>query len=66
VLQLERALPEDLANATMLPLADVGDALRYGLARGYLSEESGRYHITWAWYRPITRLLRRRHLLFSR
>ena len=66
VLQLERAMPDDLERATMLSPARVEDALRHGLARGYLREAAGRYHITWAWYRPITRLLRRRHLLFSR
>ncbi len=66
VLQLDRALPEDLGRATMLPMPAIRDALRYSVARGYLKESDGRYYVTWAWYRPMTRLLRRRHLLPGR
>ncbi|MCC6747472.1 MAG: AAA family ATPase [Deltaproteobacteria bacterium] len=63
VLRLELALPADLVRATMLPDAQVASALRYGLARGYFEDLEGRYRVTWGWYRAVTRLLQRRHLL---
>jgi hypothetical protein len=63
VIQLEPALPEDVARATMLRMGQVGDTLRYGLARGYFEKSGNRYRITWGWFRTITRFLQRRHLL---
>lgn len=63
VLQLAPTLPEEIGRATMLSAADVADALRYGVARGYLRLEDGRYTTTWAWFRPIVLFLQRRHLL---
>lgn len=42
LLPFERALPEDLTNATMLAPADVADALRHGLAHGYRSRSGDR------------------------
>jgi hypothetical protein len=65
VVQLEPALPTDVALATQLAMSAVQDALRYGLARGYFFEDRGRYALTWGWYRPITRFLQRRHLLVA-
>lgn len=62
-IQLEAALPQDIAMASMLGAAQVENALRYGLVRGYFSETAGRYKVTWAWYRAMTHYLRRRHLL---
>jgi hypothetical protein len=63
VVQLEPALPADIARATQLGPMTVQDALRYGLARGYFVQRGDRYEVTWDWFRPITRFLRRRHLL---
>lgn len=63
IVQLEPASLDDVRRATMLSTRRVGDAVRYALARGYVHEEDGRYGVTWAWFRPITRFLQRRHLL---
>ncbi len=63
IVQLEPALPSDIARATQLGMSAVQDALRYGMVRGYFSERDGRYVLTWGWYRAITRYLQRRHLL---
>jgi hypothetical protein len=63
VLQLERARAADVAEATRVPLVEVENALRYGVQCGYLTRITDRYAMTWNWYRPITRFLRRRHLL---
>jgi hypothetical protein len=52
VLQLERARPEDVAKATRVALADVHNALRYGVQNGYLEIEAGRHAVSWNWYRP--------------
>ncbi|MGE0113527.1 MAG: AAA family ATPase [Steroidobacteraceae bacterium] len=65
VLQLERAHPEDVSRATMVPLTEVQNSLRFGLQCGYLHCVDGLYAVTWNWYRPITRFLQRRHLLSS-
>ncbi len=63
VVQLEFATVSDLVEATQLSRAEVQNALRFGIVRGYF-EVKGEYHcITWSWYRPITRFLERRHLL---
>ena len=65
VVQLERPRSEDVVRATLLPATDVADALRYGVARGYFEFRDGRYHVTWSWFRTITRFLQRRHLLVA-
>lgn len=66
VIQLDPARIEDIARATMLGVPQVEDALRYGLARGYVNRHGDRYRIGWGWFRAITRFLRRRHLLPER
>lgn len=63
VIQLEPALAEDVIRTTMLRPSQVEDLLRYGTTHGYFDKADGRYSITWAWFRPITRFLQRRHLL---
>lgn len=65
VMQLAPATPRELGEATMLSAADVADALRFGLAHGYVALEAERYVITWAWFRPIALFLQRRHLLVT-
>jgi len=65
IVQLDWALPEDISRATSLSASKVQDALRYGAMRGYFDQQDGRYRVTWNWYRAITRLLYRRHLIFS-
>lgn len=63
VLQLERARAVDVANATLVPLSEVENSLRYGEQCGYLERTADRYAVTWQWYRPVVRFLQRRHLL---
>jgi hypothetical protein len=66
VVQLEVASPSDLVACTQLPPADVADALRFALARGWVDRVGSygdRYRVTWHWYRAITNMLRRQHLL---
>ena len=65
IVQLAWARPEDICAATALPISEVRDALRYGLVKGYFDKDGERFHVTWNWFRAITRFLRRRHLLFS-
>jgi hypothetical protein len=66
ILQLAPASPLQIEAATRLEGRTLHDALRYGLARGYLVEEQGRFRVTWAWYQPIVQLLQRRQLLVKR
>nr|WP_255216617.1 AAA family ATPase [Pseudenhygromyxa sp. WMMC2535] len=64
VVQLEVASPSDLVACTQLPPADVADALRFAQARGWIVQVRGEhYRVTWHWYRAITNMLRRQHLL---
>lgn len=66
VVQLEVARPDDLVACTQLPADDVADALRFASARGWIARVVGsdeRYRVTWHWYRAITDMLRRQHLL---
>jgi hypothetical protein len=65
VVQLAPARPEEIAQATMVAPAEIDDALRYGLARGYFERIDGGFRVTWDWFRMITRFLQRRHLLAS-
>jgi hypothetical protein len=66
ILQLAPAYPAQIDEATRLGGNGLHDALRYGLARGYLAEDGGRFRVTWAWYQPIMQLLQRRQLLVRR
>ncbi len=67
VLQLCPATPAQIARATMLRPADVADALRYALGRGYVEvHDDGSFRVTWTWFRAMTVFLQRRHLLVLR
>ena len=63
VLQLEPTQPDDIVAVTALGHDEVADALRYTKLRGYVEQGAEGYRITWAWFRAVTRLLNRRHLL---
>ena len=65
IVQLELASPEEVADCTQLPVADVADAIRFSVAHGYVEPTSGRFRLSWTWYRTITRVLTRQHLLVS-
>lgn len=63
IVQLELASPEEVADCTQLPVPDVADAIRFSVSRGYVEPNSGRFRLSWTWYRTITRVLTRQHLL---
>ncbi|MCA9624774.1 MAG: AAA family ATPase, partial [Myxococcales bacterium] len=65
VVQLGVASESNIAKATSLRATTVADALRHGLACGYLEKNDGHYCVTWNWFRAITRFLSRRHLITS-
>lgn len=63
VVQLELAMPYEVEAATQLPAKDVDDAFRFCLSRGYLEPFHGGVRLSWPWYRTITTVLQRQHLL---
>ncbi|RLB61698.1 MAG: hypothetical protein DRI90_10780, partial [Deltaproteobacteria bacterium] len=63
IVQIDRASSDDVLAATKLPDPRVREALRYARLRGYLEVVEDRYWVSWAWFRAITRVLHRRHLL---
>ena len=63
IVQLDLAREHELTAATQLPATDVSDALRFCLARGYIEPYDAGVRVTWAWYRTITTVLQRQHLL---
>jgi len=65
IVQLELATPAEVAECTQLPAPDVADAIRFSVAHGYVEPSSGRFRLSWTWYRTITRVLVRQHLLVS-
>ncbi len=65
IVQLELATATQVAECTQLPVADVADAIRFSVARGYVEPQAGRFRLSWAWYRTITTVLTRQHLLVA-
>jgi hypothetical protein len=65
VVQLELALLPEIERATQLPSNDVEDAMRFCSSRGYVEPYQGGYRLSWPWYRTITTVLQRQHLLSS-
>ncbi|MCB9590790.1 MAG: AAA family ATPase [Polyangiaceae bacterium] len=64
IVRLDPATVDAIADTTRLPLHQVLDAVRYADFRGYLvRDDEGRLRITWTWFRAVTRVLSRRHLL---
>jgi len=63
VVRLEEASATEIAQATMIPVAKVEDALRYGRAHGFFERVGDRHRLSWAWFRTVTRFLQRRYLL---
>ncbi|MGB5810382.1 MAG: ATP-binding protein, partial [Polyangiales bacterium] len=63
VVQLQLAVERDVVACSDLSAADVADALRAARVRGYLSEHDRLFEIDVHWYRAITSILRRKHLL---
>lgn len=63
VVQLELAMASEVEAATQLPGPDIADAIRFCSTRGYLEPFRGGVRLTWPWYRTITTVLTRQHLL---
>ncbi|MGE3669427.1 MAG: AAA family ATPase [Polyangiaceae bacterium] len=64
IVRLDPATVDGIAETTQLPLHQVLDTVRYADFRGYLMrDEDGRLRVTWTWFRAVTRVLSRRHLL---
>lgn len=64
IVQMERASIEQICEITHLPAAVVQDVVRYGRVKGYITESKEGIGITWTWFRAVTKLLQRRHLLY--
>lgn len=63
IVQLDLAVEHELVAATLLPAPDVSDAVRFCLSRGYIEPWDAGMRVTWRWYRTITAVLARQHLL---
>lgn len=63
IVQLDLALEADVVQCTGLHPADVADSMRMGRSRRYLEVVDGRVRIDLHWYRGITQVLQRQHLL---
>lgn len=62
VLRRAGATPTEILATTRLSSATVTDVLRSGVQTGHLLLRDGGYHVSWDWYRALTRSLVRRHL----
>ena len=62
VLRQAGAMPAEIVAATRLPAATVADVLRSGVQEGHLLLRDDGHHVSWDWYRALTRSLVRRHL----
>lgn len=65
VLQLGLASESDIIKCTGLPGPEVADALRLCRGRKYLEVKQGRFSVSIHWFRMITQVLRRQHLLIG-
>ena len=63
ILQLEVATEEQIVACTDLQGADVSAALRSCRTRGFVLRHDRRLHISLHWYRAITQVLQRQHLI---
>jgi hypothetical protein len=63
ILQSDSVAADDVVAATTLAERGVRESLRYLTLRGYVDRHDERYVVNWAWYRAVTRVLQRRHLL---
>lgn len=63
IVQLEVASPADLCDCSLLSIAEVISTLRYFQSRGYIEWNENKARISDHWYRHITNILHRQHLL---
>ena len=65
IVQLDLASEEEIASCTQLPAADVADAIRFSITHGFVERVEDRVRLSWHWYRTITLVLVRKHLLVA-
>lgn len=65
LVQLELGTVDELTEAARMSSAEAADALRYTVAHGYVEQHEAIFSVTWPWYRAVTNMLRRQHLLAS-
>lgn len=63
IVQLEIASPEELSECTQLTVAEVTGIMRYFESRGYIEWAEDKTRVSDHWYRTITNVLDRQHLL---
>ncbi|MCF7363928.1 MULTISPECIES: AAA family ATPase [Vibrio] len=63
IVQLEVASSEELSKCTQLSIAEVIGIVRYFQSRGYLEWAEDKARVSDHWYRTITNVLDRQHLL---
>lgn len=63
IVQLEVATQEELSDCTQLTHAEVLGTLRYFQSRGYIEWSEDKAKVSDHWYRHITNVLHRQHLL---
>jgi hypothetical protein len=63
IVQLEIASPEVLSECTQLTIAEITGTLRYFQSRGYIEWSEDKARISDHWFRHITNVLDRQHLL---
>ncbi|MGR5502729.1 ATP-binding protein [Vibrio sp. DNB22_10_4] len=63
IVQLESASPEDVSDCTQLTISEVIGSLRYFQSRGYIEWREDKARISDHWFRHITNVLDRQHLL---
>ncbi|WP_159656544.1 ATP-binding protein [Vibrio atypicus] len=63
IVQLEIASPEVLSECTQLSIAEVTGTLRYFQSRGYIEWLEDKARVSDHWFRHITNVLDRQHLL---
>jgi DNA-binding MarR family transcriptional regulator len=63
IVQLESASPEEVADCTQLTISEVIGSLRYFQSRGYIEWREDKARISDHWFRHITNVLDRQHLL---
>lgn len=63
IVQLEVASPEELSDCTQLSIAEVTGTLRYFQSRGFIEWNEDKARVSDHWFRHITNVLHRQHLL---
>ncbi|WP_284202794.1 ATP-binding protein [Psychromonas marina] len=63
IVQLEIASPEELTDCTRLSINEVISTLRYFQSRGYIEWSGDKSRVSDLWFRNITNILHRQHLL---